>query len=114
MTRRELIAYYQTKLENPKLSPQSRKIAMATWGELKYTEVLERAHRALRARVEEDRHTRPQRPPGPLEPDLASGSGRAPREEDNPGHEGSKGFTMEIAHTNAHGIPVIYLEAADE
>ena len=84
MTRRELIEYYQTKLENPKLSPQSRKIAMATWGELKYTEVLERAHRALRARVEEDRHTRPQRPPGPLEPDLASGSGRAPREEDNP------------------------------
>ena len=34
MTRRELIEYYQTKLENPKLSPQSRKIAMATWGEL--------------------------------------------------------------------------------
>ena len=115
MTRRELIEYYQTKLENPKLSPQSRKIAMATWGELKYTEVLERARRAPhRTDGRADRHTRPQRPPGPLEPDLASGSGRAPREEDNPGHEGSKGCTLEIAHSNAHGIPVLYLEAADE
>ena len=54
MTRRELIDYYQTKLENPKLSPQSRKIAMATWGELKYTEYMEREHRALHARIRED------------------------------------------------------------
>lgn len=31
-----------------------------------------------------------------------------------PGHEGSNGCTLEIAYANAHGIPVIYLEAADE
>ena len=31
-----------------------------------------------------------------------------------PGHEGSKGCTMEIAYAHAHGIPVVYLEAADE
>ena len=54
MTRRELIEYYQTKLDNPKLSPQSREIAMATWGQLKYTEDLERENRALRAQARED------------------------------------------------------------
>lgn len=54
MTRRELIKYYQTKLENPKLSPQSREIALATLGELKYTENLEQEHRAMLTLVRED------------------------------------------------------------
>lgn len=54
MTRRELIEYYQTKLENPKLSPQSRQIAMATWGELKYLEDLEHENRALQAQAREE------------------------------------------------------------
>lgn len=31
-----------------------------------------------------------------------------------PGHEGSNGCTIEIAYALAHGIPVVYLEAADE
>ena len=54
MTRRELIEYYQTKLDNPKLSLQSREIAMATWGELKCADDLERENRALQAQVRED------------------------------------------------------------
>ena len=54
MIRKELIEYYQTKLENPKLSPQSREIAMATWGELKYMEGLERESRVLQAQEKED------------------------------------------------------------
>ena len=54
MTRRELIEYYQTKLDNPKLSPQSREIATETWGQLMYTEDLERENRALRAQAKED------------------------------------------------------------
>ncbi len=31
-----------------------------------------------------------------------------------PGHEGSKGCTLEIAYAYAHGIPVLYLGADDE
>ena len=54
MTRKKLIEYYQTKLENPKLSPQSREIAMETWGHLKLAEDLEQENRALRAGVAED------------------------------------------------------------
>lgn len=54
MTRRELIAHFEDKLANPKLTHQSRKIALATLGELKYTEDLERENRALQAQAKED------------------------------------------------------------
>ncbi len=54
MTRRELIAHFEDKLANPKLTPQSRKIALATLGELKYTENLEQEHRAMLTLVRED------------------------------------------------------------
>ena len=54
MTRKELIEHYQTKLENPKLTYQSRQIAMATLGELKYAEELERENRALQAQAREE------------------------------------------------------------
>lgn len=54
MTRKELIEYYQTKLENPKLSLQSREIAMETWGHLKLAEDLEQENMDLRARERED------------------------------------------------------------
>ena len=54
MTRRELIEHYQTKLENPKLSPQSRQIALATLEQLKHAEDLERENRALQAQARED------------------------------------------------------------
>ena len=54
MTRKELIEHYQTKLENPKLTYQSRQIAMATLGELTYLEELEQEHQDLQARTRED------------------------------------------------------------
>ena len=54
MTRKELIKYYQTKLENPKLSLQSREIATETLGRLKLDEDLEQENTDLRARLRED------------------------------------------------------------